>query len=65
MGPLFCSFFPLLSFGYYLSQTLLEVTLHHQIDNKNRASFLSAISFVGGAVIIITRPGLGILADRK
>ena len=64
-GTVVLLFFPLLSFGYYLSQTLLEVTLHHQIDNKNRASFLSAISFVGGAVIIITRPGLGILADRN
>lgn len=58
-------FFPLLSFGYYLAQTILEVLLHHQLDNRNRASFLSAISFIGGTVIILTRPGLGLLADRN
>ena len=56
-------FFPLLSFGYYLAQTLLEVLLHGQIENQYRASILSAASFMGGVVIIFTRPGLGILAD--
>ena len=58
-------FFPMLSFGYYLAQTLLEVTLHHQLENRYRASFLSAISFFGGSIIILTRPGLGILADQN
>lgn len=56
-------FFPLLSFGYYLAQTLLEVVLHGQLDNRHRASLLSAASFMGGACIIITRPALGMLAD--
>jgi MFS family permease len=56
-------FFPLLSFGYYLAQTLLEVVLHGQLENRHRASILSAASFMGGIVIIVTRPGLGMLAD--
>lgn len=56
-------FFPLFSFGYYLAHTLLEVLLHRQMDNRHRASVLSAASFVGGLFIIVTRPGLGILAD--
>mgnify|MGYP006273241431 CR=1 FL=1 len=56
-------FFPLLSFGYYLAQTLLEVVLHGQLANRYRASILSAASFMGGIVIIVTRPGLGVLAD--
>ncbi len=56
-------FFPLLSFGYYLAQTLLEVMLHGQLANRHRASILSAASFMGGLVIIVTRPGLGMLAD--
>jgi MFS family permease len=58
-------FFPLLSFGYYLAQTLLEVLLHGQLENRYRASVLSAASFMGGAVIMVTRPGLGILADGQ
>lgn len=56
-------FFPLLSFGYYLAQTLLEVVLHGQLENRYRASVLSAASFMGGVFIIVTRPGLGMLAD--
>lgn len=31
-------FFPLLSFGYYLAQTLLEVMLHGQLANRHRFS---------------------------
>jgi MFS family permease len=57
--------FPLLSFGYFLALTVLEVFLHRQIENKHRASVMSAISFIGGAFIIFTRPALGILADRN
>ena len=57
-------FFPMLSFGYYLAQTILEVLLHQYLENRYRASFLSAISFIGGTVIILTRPSLGIIADR-
>ena len=62
-GALF--FFPLFSFGYYLAHTLLEVRLHGEIGNRHRAAVLSAASFVGGAFIIVTRPGLGILADGQ
>lgn len=64
-GNVVIFFFPLLSFGYYLAHTVLEVALHHRLENRHRASFLSAISFIGGAAIIVTRPGLGILADQQ
>ena len=58
-------FFPLLSFGYYTIQTLLEVMLHQELENHYRASILSVISLLGGIVIIFSRPFLGLLADLQ
>jgi len=57
-------FFPLLSFGFYLGQTLLEFLLHQRLENRYRASLFSLVSFLGGIVIIFSRPGLGIIADQ-
>ena len=56
--------FPLLGFGYFLSSTVLEVDLHHQVGSRNRATMLSAVSFVAGIVIMFARPALGVIADR-
>ncbi len=64
-GRLSLLFFPLISFGFFLANTLLEVLLHHRLENRNRAAILSAASFLGGVFIIFARPGLGLLADWK
>lgn len=56
--------FPLLGFGYFITYTVLEVDLHQRVGNSNRATVLSAVSFIGGVIIIFARPGLGLLADK-
>jgi MFS family permease len=56
-------FFPLVAFGFYLAATLLEALLHRHLQDSVRATALSAASFLGGVVIIGSRPLLGILAD--
>jgi len=57
--------FPLVSFGYFLSQTVAEVQLHRELEDRHRASILSAASFLGGAFILLARPGLGLLASAE
>jgi len=57
-------FLPLLTFGFTISQTILEKLLHNLLENWHRATLLSTAGFLGGIVIIFTRPGLGILADN-
>lgn len=56
-------FLPLLSFGYGIVRVILEAFMHERMGNRHRASVLSAASFLGGAVMIVSRPQLALLAD--
>ena len=63
-GFISLAFIPMLSIGYFIALTLLETFIHHKVNNNHRASIFSLISLGGGVIIMISRPTLGVIADK-
>lgn len=55
---------PLLGFAYHGAWTVLEVAANDHAGDRTRATVLSAVGMLGGLLIVVARPALGIIADR-